>query len=205
MLIMASEGVERPEVGSDGDPTPSSRVDWVVPLLRLLAFLATLAATLVMALNKETKNVIVATFGTTSIKATVKATFQHTPAFVFFVIVNGNASLHNLLMLVVNFIRYKFVLKGRAPLAITILDLMNVALVSGGESAAVFMGQLGRDGNSHARWNKICDKVESFCDRGRAAMIASLVGLLLMIIITIISIFRLSNKNKKLVSSTNVP
>ncbi|KZV29368.1 integral membrane family protein [Dorcoceras hygrometricum] len=202
---MGSEGVERPEVGSGHKPTLSTRAKWVLPLLRLLAFLATLAATLVMALNKETRKVIVATIGTTSIEATVKARFQHTPAFVFFVIVNGNASLHNLLMLVVYFIRHKFGLKRHAPRAIAILDLLNVALVSGGETAAVFMGQLGRDGNSHARWNKICDKVESFCDRGRAAMIASLAGLLLMIIITIISIIRLGNKNTKLVSSTNVP
>ncbi|XP_073059939.1 CASP-like protein 1B1 [Primulina eburnea] len=204
---MASEGVERPEVGSGQEPTPtpSSRVDWVVPLLRLLAFLATLSATLVMALNKETKKVLVATIGTTSIEATLKARFQDTPAFVFFVIVNGNASLHNILMLVVTFIGYKFGLKGHAPLAIAILDLMNVVLVSSGESAAVFMGQLGRDGNSHARWNKICDKIESFCDRGRAAMLASLLGLLLMIIITVASIIRLSNKTKKIVSFTNVP
>lgn len=83
-----------------------------------------------------------------------------------------------------------------------------MAIVSGGASAAVFMGQLGRNGNSHARWNKICDKFESFCDRGGAAMISSLVGLLLMTIICAVSIIRLRNHysyNKLALASSAVP
>lgn len=68
---------------------------------------------------------------------------------------------------------------------------MNVALVSGGASAAAFMGQLGRDGNSHARWNKICDKFDTYCTHGQGAIIASFIGLLLMIITTAINIIKL--------------
>lgn len=50
--------------------------------LRVVAFLATASATLVMALNKETKKLVVATIGSTPITATLTAKFQHTPAFV---------------------------------------------------------------------------------------------------------------------------
>lgn len=84
---------------------------------------------------------------------------------------------------------------------------MNVAIVSGGASAAVFMGQLGRDGNSHARWNKICDKFDGFCDRGGGAMIASFIGLMLMIMICSISIIRLRNhySNNLPLNSSVVP
>ncbi|KAL0363693.1 UNVERIFIED_CONTAM: CASP-like protein 1B1 [Sesamum calycinum] len=152
---MASEGGEKQDTDRGKVPITGSKLDLALVLLRLLAFLATLSATVVMALNKQTKTVVVATIGTVPIESTLTAKFQHTPAFVygfgyfqflqenkhknddqlkiidlarrFFVIANGNASLHNLLM------------------------LMNVAIVSGGASAAVFMGQLGRDGNSHAR------------------------------------------------------
>ncbi|GFP90494.1 CASP-like protein 1b2 [Phtheirospermum japonicum] len=159
---------------------------------------------LIMALNKQTKTITVATIETVPIKATIVAKFQHTSAFVFFVIANGNASLHNLLMLGFSFVGHKFTsLKGLAPLAIPILDLINVTIVSGGASAAAFMGQLGRDGNSHARWNKICHKFNGFCDRGGGAMIASFFGLMMMIIVCSISIFRLQNNlnshNNKLV------
>lgn len=50
--------------------------------LRIFAFMATLAAAIVMALNKETKTLVVATIGTTPIKASLTAKFQDTPAFV---------------------------------------------------------------------------------------------------------------------------
>ncbi|KAL3616787.1 hypothetical protein CASFOL_039181 [Castilleja foliolosa] len=181
----------------------ASKVNLVIVSLRLLAFLSTLSAMLIMALNKQTKAITVATIGTLPIKATLVAKFQHTPAFVFFVIANGIASLHNLLMLVFSFVGISG-LKGLAPLAIPILDLINVAIVSGGASAAAFMGQLGRDGNSHARWNKFCDKFDGFCDRGGGAMIASFFGLMIMIVLCSISMFRLrnnlnSNNNNKIV------
>ncbi|KAK6150177.1 hypothetical protein DH2020_017702 [Rehmannia glutinosa] len=122
---MASGGGEKPEVGPEQVQTRSSKVDLVISLLRLLAFLSTLSATLVMALNKETKTITVATVGTMPIKATLTAKFQHTPAFVYFVIANGNASLHNLLMLVFGFMGPKCNFKGLAPLAIPVLDVVD--------------------------------------------------------------------------------
>ncbi|KAG8385164.1 hypothetical protein BUALT_Bualt03G0013300 [Buddleja alternifolia] len=201
---MASEGGEKHAVVRDQVLVRSSKVNLVLVLLRSLAFFATLSATLVMALNKQKKTIVVATIGTVPIQATLTAKFQHTPAFVFFVIANGNASFHNLLMLVVGFMGPKCDFKGLAPLAIVLLDLMNVVLVSGGASAAAFMGQLGRDGNSHARWNKICDKFGSYCDRGGGAMIASFVGLMVMMIICSVSIVRLRNHNNKLVLNSSV-
>lgn len=71
------------------------------------------------------------------------------------------------------------------------MEQMTVALASGGDSAATFMAELGKNGNSHARWNKICDKFGTFCDRGSGAIISSFVGLLLLVIITALSIGRL--------------
>ncbi|CAK9167432.1 unnamed protein product [Ilex paraguariensis] len=190
---MASEAGEKPESGSKLVMATKPQ-SWVLPMLRLLAFSATASAALVMALNKQTKTFVVATIGNTPLKATLTAKFQHTPAFVFFVIVNGMASLHSLLMLAVDFIGPKYDIIGLRFLVIAILDMLNVALLSGGASAAAFMGQLGKNGNSHARWNKICDKFDTFCDHGGGAMIASFIGLALLMIITAISINKLKNQ-----------
>ncbi|CAA2973279.1 CASP 1B2 [Olea europaea subsp. europaea] len=122
---MASEDGEKPEVAAVEQLPVTPRLnDWIIPTLRLLAFFATLAATLVMALNRQ-KKTFVATIGTTPIQVTLTAKFQHTPAFVFFVIANGNASLHNLLILIVNFMGHKFDYKGFRPFAIAVLDMVN--------------------------------------------------------------------------------
>lgn len=150
---MASEGGEKPEVGHDQAPAASTKVDWTIKVLRVLAFLLTLDATLVMALNKQTKTFTVATIGTVPLRATLSAKFQHTPAFVydlldlthienfmqqklhtldtqwmwkhrFFVVANANATLHNLLMLAVGFAGSKLSFKGLAPLVVPVLDLV---------------------------------------------------------------------------------
>ncbi|OAY54374.1 CASP-like protein 1B1 [Manihot esculenta] len=193
---MALENGEKSEERSG--PTGKYKV---VLMLRVMAILATAAATIVMALNKQTKTFVVATIGTTPISATLAAKFHHTPAFVFFVVANGMATVHNLVMLVVEIFAPKLDYKGLRLAIIAILDMMTVGLISGGVNAAVFMAELGKNGNSHARWNKICDKFDSFCDRGGASIIASFIGLLFMLLITTFSIIKLL----KPISHHNLP
>ncbi|KAF3450182.1 hypothetical protein FNV43_RR06262 [Rhamnella rubrinervis] len=166
-------------------------------VVRMVSFLATASATLVMAFSKETKTLVVANIGGVPIKATISAKFQHTPAFVFFVIANGMASLHNLLMIMAEVFRDKmFNNRGVHLVMIAILDMMTVALASAGGGAALFMAMLGKNGNSHARWSKICDKFDSYCDRSGGALIASFVGLVLLLLITVHSIIKLLNHPK---------
>ncbi|XP_021745376.1 CASP-like protein 1B2 isoform X1 [Chenopodium quinoa] len=93
--------------------------DTVVALLRLVALLATLAATIGMVINKETKTFVVATIGTNTIKATLTARFQDTPANIFFVVANGLATLHNLLVLIAMFFGKKIDPKGARDVAIS--------------------------------------------------------------------------------------
>ena len=73
---------------------------------------------------------------------------------------------------------------------------LNVALAAAGDGAATFIAQLGKNGNSHARWNKICDKFGTYCDRGGGAIIASLIGLGLLLVVTVLSITKLQTKPK---------
>ncbi|XP_042481012.1 CASP-like protein 1B2 [Macadamia integrifolia] len=189
---MAHEGGEKLVHLSNGPET--KRQGWVLLLLRLLALFAAVSATIVMAFNKETKTIVVATVGTTQITAALQAKFQHTPAFVFFVIVNGIASFHHFIILTTDLFAYKFDFNGFRPLIITILDMGTVALVSSGLGAATAMAELGENGNSHARWSKICDKFGTFCDHGRGALIASFIGLGLLMFLNLLSMVTLFKK-----------
>ncbi|KAK9267628.1 hypothetical protein L1049_010059 [Liquidambar formosana] len=188
---MAPEGAEKTEAGQIPAVVAEPPKPLILLVLRLLAFLATAAATVVMALNKESKTLVVATIGSTPVTATLTAEFQHTPAFVFFVVANAVASFHNLLVLVLDFCGQKLDYKGLRLLMIPILDMMVIALLSGGATAAAFMSELGKNGNSHARWNKICDKFNTFCDHGGGALIASFIGLGLLLVIAVMSIITL--------------
>ncbi|RZB91192.1 CASP-like protein 1B2 [Glycine soja] len=78
-----------------------------------------------MAFNKQTKSFVVATVGSTPITATFAAKFNQTPAFVFFVIANGNAALHNnLVMIAMEILGTRYDYKGPRLALIAILDML---------------------------------------------------------------------------------
>lgn len=85
MASLQSEAAAKADVGEYSHlavAKPKSSWRWGFLLLRLVASFATASATLVMALNKESKSVVVATIGSDPVTATIAARFQHTPAFV---------------------------------------------------------------------------------------------------------------------------
>ncbi|KAG7532744.1 Casparian strip membrane protein domain [Arabidopsis thaliana x Arabidopsis arenosa] len=164
--------------------------------LRLLAFSATLSAAIVMGLNKETETFVVGKVGNTPIKATFTAKFDHTPAFVFFVVANAMVSFHNFLMIALQIFGGKMEFTGFRLLSVAILDMLNVTLVSAAANAAAFMAEVGKNGNKHARWDKICDRFATYCDHGAGALIAAFAGVILMLIISAASISRLVQPNK---------
>ncbi|KAL8214101.1 hypothetical protein R6Q57_003550 [Mikania cordata] len=173
----------------------------MVILLRIFALLATTAATVVMALNKETRTFVVATIGNTPVKINIAAKFQNTPANIMFVIANGVATLHSLLMLSLCFVSHKCDFKGLRFLIVAALDMVMIALVSGAATAVAFMGELARNGNSHARWNKVCDTFERFCDRASGAMLVSYIGILFFMLVNLLNFYehgRLINLSKSL-------
>ncbi|CAN1169408.1 CASP-like protein 1B2 [Linum perenne] len=173
---------------------------WVV-MLRVAAFLATAAATIVMSLNKETRTFVVGIVGTSPVTASVTAKFSQTPANVFFVIANAMASNHNLVMIVSDLFGLDY--KGLKLPLVPVLDMLNAVLLSAGVNSAGFMAQLAKNGNSHARWNKVCDKFEGYCNRGGIAILASYIGMVITIVITVISIVKLLKIKPKHQSSAS--
>ncbi|CAN0920192.1 CASP-like protein 1B2 [Linum grandiflorum] len=173
--------------------------NWIV-MLRVAAFLATAAATIVMSLNKETKTFVVGTVGTTPVTASITAKFSHTPANVFFVIANAMASNHNLVMIGSDLLGLDY--KGLKLPLVPVLDMLNAVLLSAGVNSAGFMAQLAKNGNSHARWNEVCDKFEGYCNRGGIAILASYVGMVITLVITVMSIVKLLKHKPKHVSSS---
>ncbi|KAJ0963248.1 hypothetical protein J5N97_028370 [Dioscorea zingiberensis] len=158
-------------------------------MIRIAALIATIVATLVMGLNKESKSARVAVVGTTPIFQTITAQFQDTPAFIYFVIANGIASGYNLVVLSLRL----FSKSWASNIAVHLLDLVILGLVESGAGAAASMAELGKNGNMAARWSPICNNFHTFCTRGGLAIVASSIGALLLLILTMLSIITLHN------------
>ncbi|KAF3333685.1 CASP-like protein 1B1 [Carex littledalei] len=166
--------------------------------LRWLALILTTTAAIGMGLNKQRKTAVVAIVGTKPISQTFTAEFQQTTAFVYFVVANALASFYNIM-----FVLLRTCFKGKENnLWIHILDLLIMVIVATGAAAATSMAELGKNGNVHARWNPICDKFGAFCLHGGMALIASFVGALDLLLLSILSLVALhrSVQGQELVS-----
>ncbi|XP_077210192.1 CASP-like protein 1F1 [Tasmannia lanceolata] len=146
--------------------------------LRIVAFLATLAATILMATNKQTIHL----FG-----FRLDAKFSYDPTFKFFVGGNAIACFYTLLSL-----PFVFTLnsQGSNPgsyFFVFLLDLIMLGLVIASAAAATSVSYVGKYGNSHIGWTAICDKFGKFCNKGEGALVCSYAGFILFFILTVLS------------------
>ncbi|XP_077251677.1 CASP-like protein 1F1 [Tasmannia lanceolata] len=149
--------------------------------LRTLAFGATLAATLLMATNKQTINL----FG-----FQLDAKFSYSTACSFFVGGNAVACAYSLLSLPFIFI---FNSQGSHPgnyFFLFLLDLIMTVLVMASASSATAIGYVSRKGNSHTGWMAICGQFGKFCDKAGGALVFSFAAFLLLFLLTILSVHR---------------
>lgn len=113
--------------------------------------------------------------------------------FRYFVVANAIASGYAVLSLLVT-IGARTGPKGLA-LGITILDVIIVALLFSGNGAAMTMGLLGYKGNSHVGWNEVCNTFEKFCHNVMVAILVSMIGSVLFVLLVARSIFNLHRRS----------
>lgn len=81
-------------------------------------------------------------------------------------------------------------------LGITALDVIMVGLLFSGNGAAATIGVLGHEGNSHVRWNKVCNRFEKFCHRIAIALTMSMIGSLVLVLLVVLSIIHLYRRSR---------
>ncbi|XVF66277.1 hypothetical protein PTKIN_Ptkin10aG0022100 [Pterospermum kingtungense] len=140
-------------------------------ILRVSALFLTLAAAIVIGLDKQTKFVpiqITPTLPPVSVEAHAK--WFYLSAFVYFLVSNVIASSYAAISSLI-------VLATRRLTQITIVfDLFIVALLFSANGAALAIGLMGYQGNSHVQWNKVCNVFDRFCERAAISFVLSLVG-----------------------------
>ncbi|KAI9177580.1 hypothetical protein LWI28_016885 [Acer negundo] len=146
-------------------------------LLRLLAFGATLSATIVMATSHETVSLFAVSF---------EAKYSDIPAFRYFVIANAVVSIYGFFVL---FLPSESLL-WRLVVA---LDLVFTLLLSSSISAALAIAQVGKKGNSSAGWLPICGQVPKYCDQARGALACGFIGLVIYLLLLLYSIHTVLN------------
>ncbi|KAJ4729815.1 CASP-like protein [Melia azedarach] len=146
-------------------------------LLRLIAFGATLSATIVMATSHETASFFAVSF---------EAKYTDMPAFKFFVVANAIVSIYGFLVLFLpsDSLLWRLVVA---------LDMVFTMLITSSISAALAVAQVGKGGNSSAGWLPVCRQVPKYCDRVTGALAAGFIGVLIYLLLLLYSIHTVLN------------
>ncbi|XP_068328070.1 CASP-like protein 1E2, partial [Pyrus communis] len=165
------------------------------PLLRILALVLTLTASIVLGVSKQTEIVtmkVIPTLPPIDIPATAK--WHYLSAFVYLVVADVIACAYAAFSLVLLFAnRGK---KNRLGLVIIMLDLTMVALLFSAIGSTGAIGLMGYQGNTHVQWNKVCNVFGKFCHHVAASATLSLLGSLaffFLIVLAVLGLSRTSN------------
>eukprot|EP01018_Ginkgo_biloba_P030603 Gb_11696 [translate_table: standard] len=165
---------------------------------RAMGIAITLAAAILMATNKQTTMVPLGVVNNVPVIRPIAAKFNYTPAFVFLVVANGVACGYGVLSLLVSIANNISKSGGHSnfpKFVVALLDLVVVALLSAASSAAAAIGDMGRRGNSHTGWKKICDKYGHFCNRSGAAIMVSFSGVGIFMLLCSLSTYRIYKRS----------
>ncbi|KAL2534592.1 CASP-like protein 1E1 [Abeliophyllum distichum] len=160
-------------------------------VLRFLALALTLVATVLVGVDKQTKIVpftLVSTLPPVNVPVTAK--WHYMSAFVYFVVANAIACAYAAISLLLT-------LAGKKGLTVVIIvfDLVMVALLHSSGGAALAVGLLGYEGNSHVQWKKVCGVFGKFCNQMAIGIGLSLLGSSLFFLLVILATLHHHKKN----------
>ncbi|XP_011071478.1 CASP-like protein 1E2 [Sesamum indicum] len=159
-------------------------------LLRVVAVAFSLAAAVVLGLDKQTATValtLVPTLPPVDIPVTAK--WHYLSASVYFVVANAAACAYAAISLLL--------LSGgkrRVVTMIVVFDLMIVALLFSSLGAVAAVGVISLKGNAHVQWHKVCSVFGKFCNQGAAAIGLSGVASMAFLVLVSVAILELHRK-----------
>ncbi|KAF6176639.1 hypothetical protein GIB67_034501 [Kingdonia uniflora] len=159
-------------------------------LLRFLAFAATLVAAILIGVSKQTKTMpIVVVANLPPIDVEVVAKWQYQSSFKYIMASNIIACVYAAVSLVLSVTNRA----GTRSLVLTliILDLLMASLLFSSNGAAGAVGLLGYQGNSHVRWNKVCNTFGFFCRHMAASVAVSTIGAFNYLLLIVLAVFSL--------------
>ncbi|XP_051127791.1 CASP-like protein 1E2 [Andrographis paniculata] len=155
-------------------------------VLRFLALALSLAAAVVLGVNKQSTTVAMSLVPTLPpVELPVTAKWHYLSANVFFVTANAIACGHAAVSLILT-LATRGASKGIAILVV-LADLVMVALLFSSIGAAGAIGLMGYQGNSHVQWKKVCNVFDRFCHQAAAALGLSGAAALVFFVLVVLS------------------
>ncbi|KAI3756074.1 hypothetical protein L1987_55887 [Smallanthus sonchifolius] len=164
----------------------------VATLLRVFLFETAVTGVIVMVTSKETKQIPVAP----GVVISKSAKFSYSPAYVYYVTSMSVAVLYSFITSVISVLALMKPGGNSAKLKFyfVILDLLLLGIVAAATEASGAVGYIGLKGNSHNRWNKICDRYVSYCLHIGASIFLSSIASVTLLLLVWLSVYALYKK-----------
>ncbi|CAH1427639.1 unnamed protein product [Lactuca virosa] len=186
--------------GKQSEPPPkynviNSSLVVVVVGLRMFVFTTALVAIIVMVTSKQTKLIPVAP----GVAIPLSAELNYVPSFIYLVTALSVACLYSIVSSVLSVLA---LMKPRGSstklqLHFVMIDALLLGILASATGAAIGVAYIGFKGNSHSRWNKVCNTYDSFCLRGAVSFILSLVSSITLLLLVWLSIQMLYKKTTR--------
>uniref|UniRef100_A0A2N9EC24 CASP-like protein n=1 Tax=Fagus sylvatica TaxID=28930 RepID=A0A2N9EC24_FAGSY len=161
--------------------------------LRFLGLVFPLVAAVVVGVSNDTQIVpFTITNGLPPLQFQFTAKWQYMSAFVYFLVSNAIACSYAAGSLAYSLAARSF--KHDVELVLSILDLVIMALLFSANGAAAAIGIIGRDGNSHTQWRKVCDIFDGYCHHMTSALVLSLIGSFAFLLLVFFAVLGLHKK-----------
>ncbi|KAA3480995.1 CASP-like protein 1E1 [Gossypium australe] len=165
--------------GSTGAESMARRGNTCELILRVVALALTVAAAIVLGVDKQTKVVPIQIAPTLpAVNIVAQAKWHYLSALVYAVVANIIASIYAAIAIVIMLGSGKGKASIRLGQMVGVADLLMVGLLFSANGAALAIGLMGYKGNSHVRWNKVCNVFDKFCDQVAVSILLSLLAAL---------------------------
>uniref|UniRef100_A0A803Q5A9 CASP-like protein n=1 Tax=Cannabis sativa TaxID=3483 RepID=A0A803Q5A9_CANSA len=198
---MASTEKVDPEQGKEAPPSPKPisgpssatctaeatcfKVDVA---LRVLLFASTVAAIVVLVTSKQTVRA----------PLPLSAKFNHSPAFIYFLVALSIAGLYSLVTTIGSIsVILKPEYSSKFLLYYAIFDVLILGLVASATGTAGGVAYVGLKGNDHVRWQKVCSTFDKFCQHLAGSLAVSLFASVLLVLLIWLSVFSIHKKIPK--------
>ncbi|KAH0466356.1 hypothetical protein IEQ34_006459 [Dendrobium chrysotoxum] len=186
--MASSSKVDTDHSITSSSPIISTKLSRMDLILRILLFVKTLAAIIVMVTSKQKKEVFPAAH------LVVVAKFDHSSAFIYFVVAISVACLYSLVTALRSAIRpYSH---SRTLFFTAFFDALIFGVVASAVGAAASIAYVGAKGNPHVGWSKICNLFDKFCKHIGGSLILSVSASITLIFLMMISTFSLYRRSR---------
>ncbi|KAL7597554.1 hypothetical protein Lser_V15G22582 [Lactuca serriola] len=163
--------------------------------LRVLLFLTALVSLIVMVTSNQTKLIPLAP----GLAIRLPAKFQHSPAFIYFVVALSVACLYSIITAVLSLLSAMKPsgCSAKMQFHFVMFDALLLGIVAAATGAAGGVAYIGFKGNSHTGWSKICNTYDSFCFHSAASILLSLISSITLLLLVWLSIYVLYKKTTR--------